>query len=203
MQYKTQGEMIASVLRKRICMMQSDTRDIILHEGLIATEFGVSRTPIRQVLQKLAHERLVETRTGVGTVVPPLRPESKAREIEVLRLLFQVAAETSGDGMTPPEFFDRLIAVSAVSAHTQPDAQGYLDTRVSLLEITTDVAPDKILADAIRAAHWRHIRWRMSEHAWANGTYFSDLISMLKACTSKGRGLTLSSFFSCLAEAPL
>lgn len=38
----------------------------------LSEEFGVSRTPIRNVLQRLDTEGLVRTRHGVGTIVAPL-----------------------------------------------------------------------------------------------------------------------------------
>lgn len=42
---------------------------MLLNEGLLAKEFGVSRTPMRNVLQRLNYEGLLETRNGVGTMV--------------------------------------------------------------------------------------------------------------------------------------
>ena len=75
---------IADIVRERICQCSGD-EDQILHEGLLAVEFGVSRTPIRQVLQKLAYEHLVETRSGVGTIVSPLDPDARAGQTAALR----------------------------------------------------------------------------------------------------------------------
>lgn len=55
-------------LRERICRLRypPGTR---LVEAELASEFDVSRTPIRQALQRLEYEGLVETRNGVGTHV--------------------------------------------------------------------------------------------------------------------------------------
>ena len=44
----------------------------LLSEAALAVEFGVSRTPIREILQRLAQEGLVESRNGVGTLIRPL-----------------------------------------------------------------------------------------------------------------------------------
>jgi DNA-binding GntR family transcriptional regulator len=41
-------------------------------EAEIAAEFGVSRTPVRDALSRIAHLDLIETRNGVGTIVKPL-----------------------------------------------------------------------------------------------------------------------------------
>ena len=55
----------------------------VLRESDLAEEFGVSRTPIRQVLQKLQFEGLVETRNAVGTIVIGLDLESLKDAYEV------------------------------------------------------------------------------------------------------------------------
>jgi DNA-binding GntR family transcriptional regulator len=55
-------------LRERICTLRYPPGDV-LREQELAAEFGVSRTPVRQVLQRLEVEGFVETRNGVGTIV--------------------------------------------------------------------------------------------------------------------------------------
>lgn len=55
-------------VRERICLMRYPP-GALLRETELAEEFGVSRTPIRQVLQKLESEGFVEAKNGVGTIV--------------------------------------------------------------------------------------------------------------------------------------
>lgn len=55
-------------LRDRICTNRYPPRTI-LREAELAVEFGVSRTPVRRVLQKLSYDGLVEIRNGVGNHV--------------------------------------------------------------------------------------------------------------------------------------
>src|SRR5262245_15473719 len=64
-------EEIHGTIRDRICLLEYEPGSL-LREAALATEFGVSRTPIREILQKLAQEGLVESRNGVGTLVKPL-----------------------------------------------------------------------------------------------------------------------------------
>lgn len=59
---------IHRALRERICRLKY-LPGALLVEAELATEFEVSRTPIRQALQRLEYEGLVETRNGVGTRV--------------------------------------------------------------------------------------------------------------------------------------
>ncbi len=71
-------------LRTRICLLDYPP-GTLLREADLAAEFGVSRTPIRAVLQQLAHGGLIESRDGVGTIVTDLTHE-QTREIYQLRL---------------------------------------------------------------------------------------------------------------------
>ena len=65
---KIPPERIFEILRDRICLLEYPPGHR-LRETTLADEFGVSRTPIRAVLQKLAHGGLIESKDGVGTLV--------------------------------------------------------------------------------------------------------------------------------------
>lgn len=90
------SERLASVVyeevRNRICMLRYPPGHLI-HENRLAQEFGVSRTPVRQVLQKLEIEGFVETRSGVGTIVTGV-DVAASRDVYALRLKL---AELIGD----------------------------------------------------------------------------------------------------------
>ncbi len=62
---------IHETIRDRICLLEYAPGSL-LREAALAAEFGVSRTPIREIMQRLAQEGLVESRNGVGTLVKPL-----------------------------------------------------------------------------------------------------------------------------------
>lgn len=71
-------------LRERISLLQYPP-GAVLSENRLADEFGVSRTPIRQALQRLGFDGLVSSRHGVGTMVTSL--DFKAlREVYALRI---------------------------------------------------------------------------------------------------------------------
>jgi DNA-binding GntR family transcriptional regulator len=55
-------------MRERICLLRYPP-GMHLSETALAAEFGVSRTPLRRVLNRLEFEGLVESRHGVGTIV--------------------------------------------------------------------------------------------------------------------------------------
>ena len=58
-------------LRERIALLDYPPGGL-LSENQLAKEFGVSRTPIRQVVQRLEFDGLVSVVRGVGTVVAPI-----------------------------------------------------------------------------------------------------------------------------------
>ncbi len=68
MQEKTRVDAIYETIRDRICLGEYRPGHIF-HEQELGQEFEVSRTPIRQVLQRLAFEKLTFVRSGVGTMV--------------------------------------------------------------------------------------------------------------------------------------
>jgi DNA-binding GntR family transcriptional regulator len=184
-------------------MTQSVTEDITLHEGTLAAEFGVSRTPIRQVLQKLAYERLVETRSGVGTIVARLDPEERQLDQNVLEALFRAAADCAGPDDMPDTVFERLQTRYRLVDATGGNAAAYLEHRTDLLEISADITTDAILADAIRAAHWRQIRWRMTEAAWDEPDCLARLHDALKASVACAESGDAAGVLRVLAQAGL
>lgn len=91
MREKTRVDAIYETLRDRICLGQYGHGDMF-HEADLGQEFEVSRTPIRQVLQRLASEKLAVVRTGVGTVVEGCAPPVVRNYLEIQsRLLASVA----------------------------------------------------------------------------------------------------------------
>ncbi|MEI9414443.1 GntR family transcriptional regulator [Mesorhizobium sp. Cs1321R2N1] len=75
---------IHDLLRDRICLLEYRP-GAILRENEIAAEFSVSRTPVREALQRLSIEGLVEVRNGIGTFVTTLDP-AQLREVFELRI---------------------------------------------------------------------------------------------------------------------
>lgn len=81
-------------LRERISLLVYPP-GTALSENKLAAEFGVSRTPIRQVLQRLEFDGLVEIKHGIGTLVSPL-DFMYLKQVYALRLkLIDLIAELS------------------------------------------------------------------------------------------------------------
>ncbi|MER8607582.1 GntR family transcriptional regulator [Mesorhizobium sp. M1233] len=58
------------ISRNRVSHLRRELQELLATE--LAAEFNVSRTPVRQALQRLDYEGLVETKNGVGRQSPEL-----------------------------------------------------------------------------------------------------------------------------------
>ncbi|WP_095204441.1 GntR family transcriptional regulator [Mesorhizobium carmichaelinearum] len=88
-------------IRKRISILHYPP-GMMINETQLASEFGVSRTPLRRVLQQLNYEGLLEIRNGVGTRVTDIDMKT-FKDIYDLRILL---AENMGT-LSPNWITDR------------------------------------------------------------------------------------------------
>jgi DNA-binding GntR family transcriptional regulator len=70
-------------IRNRISLLEYPP-GMALSENVLAKEFGVSRTPIRSVLQRLEFEGLIETKRGIGSIVTTVELK-RLKEVYALR----------------------------------------------------------------------------------------------------------------------
>ena len=118
---------VYELLRQRIltCVLLPGHR---LNEKEIADEFHISRTPLREALNRLGQQRLLIRTPYAGYIVAPIT-EAGVRELSELRLLLEV--ETAGlaaERATPEEL---LRIEAAVELHYQP---GDRETYTNYLE---------------------------------------------------------------------
>lgn len=162
---KHNAESIANALRKRVCL-EPPTASPVLHEQAIAEEFNVSRTPVRQALQRLAYERLVEVRSGIGTVVRALTNEGREEDIALAFALTDLAGEIESDRPISIEAASYIIALEQQVARTPSlDLDTNFSIRVSAIHTITNEMKNDIMADALKSALWRLFRWRLAEAA--------------------------------------
>jgi DNA-binding GntR family transcriptional regulator len=101
---------IHSYLRERIVLLDLPP-GARLREERLADHFGVSRTPIRQVLHRLEFEGLVEQAPGAGARVSPLDPKM-LRDVWAVRLKL---AELVGDFVRLPASGEVVEQVEKIS----------------------------------------------------------------------------------------
>ncbi len=122
---RTRAQHLFEALRERICLLQYQPGSV-LRERDLAEEFGISRTPIRTVLQRLEFEGLTYSRQGHGTIVTGV-DLNRLKEIYFLRIKL---AELIGSSSTPgaigavTECVDQLLAHCEI-IRGQIDLEGF------------------------------------------------------------------------------
>ena len=99
-----------------------------LDEVQLASQFGVSRTPVREALNMLAGEGLVEARPRRGTVVAELSPHRLVEMFEVMGELEAMCARLAARRMSAAEqqaLQTAHLACAAARDAVDPDAYFY------------------------------------------------------------------------------
>ena len=184
-------DVVAEAVRERICL-SDPTGEMVLHEGALATEFGMSRTPVRQVLQRLAYERLVETKSGVGTIAVPLNEADRAGYARVHHAILRAIMDCEPADLTIRQKSDIVALASVVKQEASTGIEFHFTVRSRLLELLGSVVRDPILFDAHLASHWRVIRceigWDYRHHPTRTAQRLSTLVSALAAAVEAGKG---------------
>lgn len=159
-------ETIYEVLRDRICWLEYPPGRW-LRETDIAAEFGVSRTPVRSVLARLAAEGLVEIRRGVGTQVTEIDLPGLMQTLELRKELTLLAARLAPVA-DPQSVLARLQAIRAELAGAEPalDAAGFARLNARYFEAMLELTGNAPFRDVARRLYY--MTARLWVHASAN-----------------------------------
>lgn len=120
-----------------------------LSENLLAQEFGVSRTPAREALARLALEKLVDPVPKRGTFVSALPSISYVRQLYELReALAGMAARLAAKRSTPEMIAHLQAIVDQMATTTDLSKKGILaDDFISAIDVASG---NELLAEANR-----------------------------------------------------
>lgn len=132
-----------------------------LQEGTLAVQLGVSRTPVREAMARLASEGLVVA-DGRSFTLPALA-ESDIEDIYALRFLLEpealrlVAANRPDRKALAPL---RVALEDMAAAHEAGDAAAFMEANYRYRDAWTGMVPNKRLVRAIQlyADHVRYLR---------------------------------------------
>jgi DNA-binding GntR family transcriptional regulator len=132
-----------------------------LQEEDLAAQLGVSRTPVREALTRLASEGLLAS-DGRSFVVPTLT-ERDIEEIYELRLMLEPEAlRRVAEGMTDPSKLQglRRSLVAMRTAHAADDADAFMKGNYGYRAAWMELVPNRKLVRAIElyADHVRFLR---------------------------------------------
>ena len=158
MREKTRVDTIYQTLRDRICLGQYQPGDVF-HENELGQEFQVSRTPIRQVLQRLAFERLAVVRTGVGTIVEDYGDADAKNYLEIHARILETVAELKLFRPTPDN--QEAVAnlqVRASMLSSSADAERIWSLLKTIQELTDQLLADDTLRHMNEMLFYRAVR---------------------------------------------
>jgi DNA-binding GntR family transcriptional regulator len=119
----TQSNQLAAQLEEMIFSGQLRPGEK-LEEAALATQFGVSRTPVREAIQRLVATGMVEVRRRKGTIVTQLTMPRLIGMIEMMAEMDILAARLAARRATPEER-DRLKDILARADQEVGDQQAY------------------------------------------------------------------------------
>ena len=101
---------ILKAIRTKICL--ANPREALwLKETALAEEYGVSRTPIRHILQLLANAQLLHTQTGLGTQTTVLELNELPNHFEIYGAICDIAIGVANEERAPRETILALMSV--------------------------------------------------------------------------------------------
>lgn len=127
LQIETVVDRVYAVIRERVLAGEIDGGTRLRQEAL-AAELGVSRTPLREALRRLAAEGLVEFHPNRGAHVAQVTPESVRASYEA-RLVIEPGAARLAAARRSSSEVARMRDAIAAERESQSDAEAYAASR--------------------------------------------------------------------------
>ncbi len=151
---------VHDVLMERILDMELPPFEE-LSEARLAAEFGVSRTPVREALARLARRGLVDILPQRGTIVSPLSEELIAKSRFIREALERPLARLAAEKLTPEieALLTREVALQQTFANLSDD-QSFLASDERFHALIAKAAGFESIWDDVREAKFHMDRVR-------------------------------------------
>ncbi|MDC9825305.1 GntR family transcriptional regulator [Devosia sp. ZB163] len=178
-----------------------------LSEARLAAEFGVSRTPVREALARLARRGLVEILPQRGTIVSPLSEELIAKSRFIREALERPLARLAAEKLTPEiaALLMREIALQNTFANLSDD-QSFLESDERFHALIAKAAGFESIWDDVREAKFHMDRVRRlslfsQEHMFFIVREHEEILERLKDHDVEGADRSISvHLFSVMRE---
>lgn len=139
-----------------------------LNEGALCALLGVGRTPVREALQRLQHEGLVEVMPRNGVIVQPGSISEILKILDSRATIEADLARNAASHVTPDAAEElRALAHAGVGAGSNSSSQSenFVEADRILHAKFAELAENPVLSDIARTLHERSIRyWYL--HLW-------------------------------------
>jgi DNA-binding GntR family transcriptional regulator len=146
-EYRPLAERVFSELRQQIAQGTLKPRDRLVQEH-IANELSVSRTPVREALNRLAQEGLVTWVPGVGYVVAKAQQRDVA-DVQGVRQVLEVAALAQALPHYNELDLARLKSVFQEMVDADPALADYVDLTHRFHRLLVQPCPNKLLLSLV------------------------------------------------------
>ena len=138
---------ICETIRKRILFLEYEPGQI-LNEKVLAEEFGVSRTPLREALSRLEWEKLVMIMPRAGSVVTSVEFQ-KLREVFQIRIYLEgLVGRLAAGGISDDDLREmKNIWEECKTLFTDSDRRQLVNIDIKFREVLNRAAGNSILKE--------------------------------------------------------
>ena len=163
-------EEVADQLRGRI-FSHSLAPGTWIDEQTLAKEFGISRTPMREAIKKLAGEGLVRLEPHRGAVVHRLSRDEVAAAFEVMATLEALSGDLAAQRASNDEIRTiQELQVRMERAHRARDLPGYYRLNAEIHAAINTAARNPVLEEVFRSVNVRlqslRFRSNLDQRKW-------------------------------------
>lgn len=170
---------IYTILRDRICLLDYPP-GTVLREATLAKEFGISRTPIRAVLQRLEHGSLVTVRDGVGTIVTDIDVAELCDIYEMRLKVAELIGVLAPRDITPDdEAAAQVLLTRAKRLVDDYSASEYWQINHAQHALTADLIGNSVLRETWDQLYYRSARFWYREASHTPEGVAQDLVAEL------------------------
>lgn len=133
---------------ERMIVFQQVAPGALISEATLMEQTGLGRTPVREALQQLARNRMVEIYPNKGVLIPPTSVESQLRMLELRRVLEALAVGLACHRATNQ---DHLLMTAVVASLTEGTftLEEYAETVRQTHDLIATAAHNDYLTDAM------------------------------------------------------
>jgi DNA-binding GntR family transcriptional regulator len=133
---------------ERLIVFQQIAPGSLVSEAVLMEQTGLGRTPVREALQRLARNRLVEIHPNRGVLIPPTSVETQLRLLELRRVLEALAVRLASHRATEADRAGMRSMVDLL-AHGGFTLEEYAATVKGTHDLIVSGAHNEYLADAM------------------------------------------------------
>ena len=125
----------------------------MLSEAALMERTGLGRTPIREALQRLALEHMVEIHPYRGSFVVPISAEAQLKSLEVRRPVEELAVGLAAERATPEQRESMRAVIAALDAFRSDDPREFGPLLSQAHHLVAMAAHNEFLSSVMASLH--------------------------------------------------